>query len=178
MPMIAIFYGITIQMYWRDHAPPHIHAMYQGFEAHRDRDGEADWREISSERAKDDSAMGLASKKAASGKLEAGAHARAVPGDPRAGRTGMIEIIKILTIEKLRSFRLRLHFSDGTEGEWYFEGLIAEGGSMVEPLKSPKYFKRVFLQLGALTWPNGFDLDSIALHNEMMRAGALRRTAA
>jgi len=32
MPTIAIFYGITIQMYWRDHAPPHIHAMYQGFE--------------------------------------------------------------------------------------------------------------------------------------------------
>jgi hypothetical protein len=33
MPTIAIFYGIVIQMYWRDHAPPHIHAMYQGFEA-------------------------------------------------------------------------------------------------------------------------------------------------
>jgi Domain of unknown function (DUF4160) len=33
MPTIAIFYGITIQTYWRDHAPPHVHAMYQGFEA-------------------------------------------------------------------------------------------------------------------------------------------------
>src|SRR5713101_2674939 len=33
MPTIAIFYGIVIQMYWRDHAPPHIHAMYQGCEA-------------------------------------------------------------------------------------------------------------------------------------------------
>ena len=33
MPTIAIFYGIVIQMYWRDHAPPHIHAIYQGFEA-------------------------------------------------------------------------------------------------------------------------------------------------
>ena len=32
MPTIAIFYGIVIQMYWRDHAPPHLHAYYQGFE--------------------------------------------------------------------------------------------------------------------------------------------------
>ena len=32
MPTIAIFYGIVIQMYWRDHAPPHVHAYYQGFE--------------------------------------------------------------------------------------------------------------------------------------------------
>ena len=33
MPTIAIFYGIVIQMYWREHGPPHIHALYQGFEA-------------------------------------------------------------------------------------------------------------------------------------------------
>jgi hypothetical protein len=33
MPTIAIFYGIVVQMYWRDHAPPHIHVIYQGFEA-------------------------------------------------------------------------------------------------------------------------------------------------
>ncbi|HWL31864.1 MAG TPA: DUF4160 domain-containing protein [Xanthobacteraceae bacterium] len=33
MPTIATFYGIVIYMYWRDHAPPHIHAMYQGHEA-------------------------------------------------------------------------------------------------------------------------------------------------
>ena len=28
MPTIAIFYGITIQMYWDDHNPPHFHARY------------------------------------------------------------------------------------------------------------------------------------------------------
>jgi hypothetical protein len=32
MPTISIFYGIVVQMYWRDHAPPHFHAYYQGFE--------------------------------------------------------------------------------------------------------------------------------------------------
>jgi len=33
MPTISLFYGIVIQMYWRDHNPPHIHALYQGREA-------------------------------------------------------------------------------------------------------------------------------------------------
>lgn len=33
MPTISIFYGIVIQMYWRDHPPPHFHAYYQGHEA-------------------------------------------------------------------------------------------------------------------------------------------------
>ena len=30
MPTISVFYGIIIQMFWRDHAPPHFHAIYQG----------------------------------------------------------------------------------------------------------------------------------------------------
>jgi Protein of unknown function (DUF2442) len=90
----------------------------------------------------------------------------------------MIEIVKILKVEKLGGFRVRLYFSDGTEGDRDFSDVIAEGGTMIEPLKTQKYFARVFLQLGALTWPNGFDLDSIALHSEMKSAGALRRTAA
>jgi len=29
MPTISVFYGIVIQMYWRDHNPPHFHAYYQ-----------------------------------------------------------------------------------------------------------------------------------------------------
>lgn len=33
MPTISIFFGIVIQMYWRDHNPPHLHALYQGQEA-------------------------------------------------------------------------------------------------------------------------------------------------
>jgi hypothetical protein len=33
MPMISSFYGILIYMYWDDHPPPHIHAIYGGEEA-------------------------------------------------------------------------------------------------------------------------------------------------
>ena len=33
MPTISVFFGIVVQMYWRDHNPPHIHVWYQGIEA-------------------------------------------------------------------------------------------------------------------------------------------------
>jgi hypothetical protein len=33
MPTISVFYGIVIQMHWRDHAPPHFHAIYGEFDA-------------------------------------------------------------------------------------------------------------------------------------------------
>ena len=33
MPRICEFFGITIFMYFNDHAPPHFHAEYGEFEA-------------------------------------------------------------------------------------------------------------------------------------------------
>jgi len=30
MPEISRFFGIVIRMYFNDHAPPHLHAEYQG----------------------------------------------------------------------------------------------------------------------------------------------------
>lgn len=32
MPTISTFYGIMIQMFWGDHAPPHFHALYGEYE--------------------------------------------------------------------------------------------------------------------------------------------------
>jgi len=33
MPELARFFGIIIFMYWRDHNPPHFHAVYGDHEA-------------------------------------------------------------------------------------------------------------------------------------------------
>ena len=33
MPTLSVFYGILIQMFWNDHAPPHFHALYAEDEA-------------------------------------------------------------------------------------------------------------------------------------------------
>lgn len=33
MPLISMFYGISIYMHWDDHNPPHYHAKYGEYEA-------------------------------------------------------------------------------------------------------------------------------------------------
>ena len=33
MPRLSYFFGIAIYMYYRDHAPPHFHAIYGSQEA-------------------------------------------------------------------------------------------------------------------------------------------------
>lgn len=90
----------------------------------------------------------------------------------------MFELIDVVRVEPRGDYRLALAFSDGTEGERDFAELIAAGGEMVEPLRESAFFARVFLDDGILTWPNGFDLDSIALHAAMKDAGQLGRSAA
>jgi hypothetical protein len=82
-------------------------------------------------------------------------------------------IIKVTEVCPRRPFLLRLSFSDGREGIGDLSDLLAEGGTMVAPLRDPALFDRVFLQSGVVSWPNGFDLDSIALHREMDEAGLL-----
>jgi hypothetical protein len=84
----------------------------------------------------------------------------------------------VLRLRPLAGHRLWLRFTDGTEGVRDLSGLIAEGGPMVEPLRSPEYFNRVFVEMGAPTWPNGFDLDPINLYMQLRDAGALSRSAA
>ena len=33
MPILSMFFGIIITMYWKDHNPPHIHVKYNEFNA-------------------------------------------------------------------------------------------------------------------------------------------------
>ena len=77
-------------------------------------------------------------------------------------------MIKITHIEVLEGFRLKLTFSDETSGIWDATSLIARDGSMVRPLRDPEYFARVFLEAGAPTWPNGFDLAPWGLHKQLI----------
>jgi Protein of unknown function (DUF2442) len=73
---------------------------------------------------------------------------------------------------------LSWNFPDGTVGTRDFWSILQKSGPIVEPLKDPAYFTRVFIEDGALTWPNGYDWDPIALHDEMKAAGLLRQSHA
>jgi len=87
-------------------------------------------------------------------------------------------LTKVTTLEKLGGFRLRVRFSDGSEGVHDFAAMVQEPGSALEPLRHEGYFARVFLEFGAPTWPNGFDIAPEWLRCEMKAAGELARAAA
>jgi Protein of unknown function (DUF2442) len=87
-------------------------------------------------------------------------------------------LAKVTRLEKLGSFKLRVVFNDGSEGVHDFAGLVGEVGPMLDPLRNEAYFARVFLEFGAPTWPNGFDIAPEWLRREMAAAGELSRVAA
>jgi hypothetical protein len=87
-------------------------------------------------------------------------------------------LTKVVKLQKLGGFRLHIRFTDGSEGVRDFAALVAGPGPMTEPLRDETYFARVFLEFGALTWPNGFDIAPEWLHREMEKARELSRVAA
>jgi hypothetical protein len=87
-------------------------------------------------------------------------------------------MVDVLKVRALGEHKLWVQFSDGSEGVRDFADIVARGGPMVEPLKSPDYFARVFVESGVPTWPNGFDVDAINLYMQLRDAGALTRAAA
>ena len=95
-----------------------------------------------------------------------------------AASGSQVPMFDVVSVKPLGAFRLRVGFSDGSIGVHDFSTTVARDGEMVRPLKDPAFFARVFVELGALTWPNGFDLDPIALHDRMSAAGELTRDAA
>jgi hypothetical protein len=90
----------------------------------------------------------------------------------------MPTLIKIIEAQALPQHRLQIVFSDGARGVHDLGWLFAKAGPMIEPLRDPKTFERVFLEHGAVTWPNGFDLSPWGLRRRMEEAGELVAAAA
>jgi Protein of unknown function (DUF2442) len=71
---------------------------------------------------------------------------------------------KIVSVEALDHYRLRLGFEDGKISEIDLSSALE--GEMFEPLKDEVFFKRVTIDEEAHTivWPNGADFDPDALY--------------
>ncbi|MCA1691091.1 MAG: DUF2442 domain-containing protein [Acidimicrobiales bacterium] len=73
---------------------------------------------------------------------------------------------RVVDVEDMGDFRLRLTFSDGLVRELDFDGVL-EGG-VFEPLRSRALFVQVSVDAvaGTITWPKGVDLDPDVLHGD------------
>jgi hypothetical protein len=89
-----------------------------------------------------------------------------------------VPLVDVLRLKPLPDWRLWLHFSDGLEGIYDLKDFVYAGGAMVEPLADAGYFNRVFVEMGAPTWPNGLDIDPINAYMKLRDTGLLSRPAA
>lgn len=87
-------------------------------------------------------------------------------------------MIKLVAIAPRGSDRLELSFSDGSHGVWSAAELLTHDTVLTRPLVDPAYFARVFIEAGALAWPNGLELAPWSLQDELRTAGLLKRAEA
>jgi hypothetical protein len=82
---------------------------------------------------------------------------------------------RVIAVEPLEGFVLRLTFTDGLIREVDLSGDL--WGPMAEPLQDPDYFRQVRVdpELGTVVWPNGYDLDPDVLHGDFEPASRLVR---
>ena len=73
-------------------------------------------------------------------------------------------MIKLTEARYQGEFRMALRFSDGKEGIFDGHELLKRGGPLLEPLRDETFFKRAFIDTGALSWPNGLELSPVRLH--------------
>ena len=91
---------------------------------------------------------------------------------------GDFPMVDVIDVKALPDHRLRLTFSDGSQGVADLAAFVAHGGPMVEPLRDTGFFSRVFVSFGVPTWPNGFDMDAINLYMGLRDAGQLTKANA
>ena len=73
-------------------------------------------------------------------------------------------MIKLLTARYLGNFQVELTFSDGKECVFSGLDLLKKQGPLLDALRDEAYFQRLFIDAGALSWPNGLELSPSRLY--------------
>ncbi len=73
--------------------------------------------------------------------------------------------IYVTAVEVLDDYRLLITFEDGVKKTYDLKDKLE--GYYFEPLKDPEMFKKVYIEAGALAWPNGAGI----CHDEIYRNG-------
>ena len=68
-------------------------------------------------------------------------------------------MIWVTEAEALPDYRLRVRFSDGSEGEVDLNAFIeADSRSIVRALRDPSVFSAIRVEMDTVVWENGLDL--------------------
>jgi hypothetical protein len=73
--------------------------------------------------------------------------------------------ISIFRAKYLESQKISLVFSDGAEGVFDLAAYLAKkSGPLLVPLCDESYARRVFVEAGALAWPNGLEIAPLRIY--------------
>lgn len=73
-------------------------------------------------------------------------------------------MIKVIEARYLGDFQVALHFASGQDGVFDGKALLRRTGPMLDPLREEPYFRRLFIDAGALCWPNGLEISPARLY--------------
>jgi len=77
---------------------------------------------------------------------------------------------RIRAVNVLPDYRLSVTCNDGTNGIVDMSALVnSSNAGIFAALKDAQLFQQVNIELGAITWPNGADLDPVWVHEEISK---------
>lgn len=76
-------------------------------------------------------------------------------------------MIKLIHAKYDGDYRVLLTFSDGHQALFDGKQLLQREGPLLDALRDKAYFKRVFIDAGALCWPNGLELSPLKLYETL-----------
>ncbi len=77
---------------------------------------------------------------------------------------------RVRAVSVLPDYRLSITCNDGTNGIVDMSALVnSKDAGIYTALKDAQLFQQVNIELGALTWPNGADLDPLWTHEEISK---------
>ena len=69
-----------------------------------------------------------------------------------------MKLVDVTALIVLETYRVRVTFSDTTTKEIDLEPYLS--GPIFLPVREPAFFRQALISDGAISWPNGADLDS------------------
>lgn len=79
---------------------------------------------------------------------------------------------RVMSVHLLDDYRLKVIFNDGTEGIVNMHGLIfGANPGLFSALRDENVFKKVYIDLGVVTWPGEIDLAPDAMYDAIKKYG-------
>lgn len=79
---------------------------------------------------------------------------------------------RLAEVKALPAYQLQVKFLDGTGGIVDLSKLvISKKAGVFAKLADPQFFKQVYLELGAVTWPGEIDLAPDAMYEAIKKEG-------